>query len=132
MTSSYTASLPSESGQPSQQTLVSSASESTPLLRSSDIADIVYDDIPLTDAPDDMTYDLKEAAFIFRQSVPIVLTYLIEFSLQIVSVISLGHLVRNLLHCDFVIWVTEIHNNGDSIDFIRDQLNWPHRHWHQW
>jgi len=98
MTSSYTTSLPSDSVQPSQQTLVSPASESTPLLRSSDI---VYEDIPLNDAPDDMTYDLKEAAFIFRKAVPIVLTYLIEFSLQIVSVISLGHLVRNLLHCDY-------------------------------
>jgi len=93
MTSSYTTNLPSDSVQPPPQTLISSASESTPLLQSSDI---VYEDIPLGDAPDDMTYDLKEAAFIVRKSVPIVLTYLIEFSLQIVCVISLGHLVRNL------------------------------------
>ncbi|CAG8453213.1 5635_t:CDS:2 [Paraglomus occultum] len=89
MASAYATSLPSDSVQPTQQNLTSPASESTPLLRSSDI---IYEDIPLNDAPDDMTYDFKEAAFIFRKAVPIALTYLIEFSLHIVSVITLGHL----------------------------------------
>ncbi|CAG8444347.1 9244_t:CDS:2 [Ambispora gerdemannii] len=50
------------------------------------------EDTSISDTDGDALYDLKETFYLIKKAIPVLLTYLMQYSLQIASVFSLGHL----------------------------------------
>ncbi|CAG8497508.1 14035_t:CDS:2, partial [Ambispora leptoticha] len=50
------------------------------------------EDTPMSDVDGDALYDLKETFYLIRKAIPVLLTYLMQYSLQVACIFSLGHL----------------------------------------